>query len=125
MSSPCQINPDLTIGIFSKQLLKTIHIKIEGKSMTHGGRRPGAGRKPGSLNRFSEALLAKASQSGTLPVEYLLETMRDQSLATWLRIDAAKAAAPCVHHKLSTISVDVTRPEVTHEEWLESVASQS
>ena len=86
-----------------------------GKSMIHGGCRPGAGRKPGTLNRFSEELLAKASQSGTLPVEYLLETMRDQSLDTRLRIDAAKAAAPYIHHKPSAISVDVTRPEVTHE----------
>lgn len=90
--------------------------------MTHGGRRPGAGRKRGTLNRFSKELVAKASESGTLPVEYLLEVMRDQSLDTRLRIDAARAAAPYVHQKLSAISVDVTTPDVTHEEWLKSLA---
>ena len=89
--------------------------------MTHGGRRPGAGRKPGTLNRFSKELLAKASESGTLPVDYLLEVMRDQSLDTRLRIDAAKAAAPYVHQKLSAISVDLATPDVTHEEWLKSL----
>ena len=89
--------------------------------MTHGGHRPGAGRKPGTLNRFSKELLAKASQSGTLPVEYLLETMRDQSLDTRLRIDAAKAAAPYVHQKLSAISVDVALPDITHEQWLQGL----
>jgi hypothetical protein len=52
----------------------------------------------------------------------MLEMMRDQSLDTRLRIDAAKAAAPYVHQKLSVISVDVTTPEVTHEEWLKSLA---
>jgi hypothetical protein len=48
----------------------------------------------------------------------MLEIMRDQFLDTWLRIDAAKAAAPYVRQKLSAISVDVTAPEFTHEEWL-------
>ena len=93
--------------------------------MSHGGARAGAGRKPGTINRFSKDLLDKAVQSGQLPVDYLLEVMRDQSLDTRLRIDAAKAAAPYVHQKLSAISVDLAKPDVTHEEWLESVASQS
>ncbi len=90
--------------------------------MRHGGSRPGAGRKPGTINRFSKDLLEKASQSGLLPVDYMLGVMRDESLDTRLRIDAAKAAAPYVHQKLSVISVDVTTPDVTHEEWLKSLA---
>ena len=90
--------------------------------MRHGGSRPGAGRKPGTINRFSKDLLEKASQSGLLPVDYLLGVMRDESLDTRLRIDAAKAAAPYVHQKLSAISVDVTTSDVTHEEWLKSLA---
>lgn len=89
--------------------------------MSHGGARAGAGRKPGTINRFSKDLLDKAAQSGQLPVDYLLEVMRDQSLDTRLRIDAAKAAAPYVHQKLSAISVDLTTPDVTHEEWLEGL----
>lgn len=89
--------------------------------MRHGGSRPGAGRKPGTINRSSKDLLEKASRSGLLPVDYMLGVMRDESLDTRLRIDAAKAAAPYVHQKLSVISVDVTTPGVTHEEWLESL----
>ena len=52
----------------------------------------------------------------------MLEIMRDQSNDTRLRIDAAKAAAPYVHQKLSAISVDLTTPDVTHEEWLKTLA---
>ena len=74
------------------------------------------------INRFSRDLLEKAAQSGQLPVDYMLEVMRDQSLDTRLRIDAAKAAAPYVHQKLSAISVDLTTPDVTHEEWLTTLA---
>ena len=90
--------------------------------MRHGGSRPGAGRKPGTINRFSKDLLEKASQSGLLPVDYMLGVMRDESLDTRLRIDAAKAAAPYVHQRLSVISVDVATPDVTYEEWLKSLA---
>ncbi len=90
--------------------------------MSHGGRRVGAGRKPGGINRFSRDLLEKAVQSGKLPVDYMLEVMRDQSLDTRLRIDAAKASAPYVHQKLSAVSVDLTTPDVTHEEWVKTLA---
>ena len=89
--------------------------------MTRGGSRQGAGRKPGSTNRFSKELLARAKTEGDLPIDYLLAIMRDVSQDTRLRIDAAKAAAPYVHQKLSAISVDVTTPGVTHEEWLRSL----
>ena len=90
--------------------------------MSHGGARAGAGRKRGGINRFSRDLLEKAAQGGQLPVDYMLEVMRDQSLDTRLRIDAAKAAAPYVHQKLSAISVDVTTPELTHEQWLKTLS---
>lgn len=89
--------------------------------MSHGGSRVGAGRKPGGINRFSRDLLEKAVQSGKLPVDYMLEVMRDKSLDSRLRIDAAKAAAPYIHQKLSAISVDLTTPAVTHEEWLQGL----
>jgi hypothetical protein len=74
------------------------------------------------LNRFNRELLERANEGGQLPLDYMLETMRDQSLDTGLRIDAAKTAAPNVHQRLSAISVDVTAPEFTHEEWLKSLA---
>ena len=89
--------------------------------MARGGARPNAGRKPGTLNRFNRELLERANEGGQLPLDYMLGVMRDESLDTQLRIDAAKAAAPYVHQKLSVISVDVTTPDVTHEEWLRSL----
>ena len=48
--------------------------------MARGGKRQGAGRKTGSTNRFSKELLLAAKESGILPVEFLLEVMRDPSL---------------------------------------------
>ena len=90
--------------------------------MARGGARPNAGRKPGTLNRFNRELLERAIEGGQLPLDYMLEIMRDQSLDTRLRIDAAKAAAPYVHQKLSAISVDVTTPELTHEQWLKTLS---
>ena len=89
--------------------------------MARGGARPNAGRKPGTLNRFNRELLERAAEGGQLPLDYMLEVMRDKSLDTRLRIDAAKAAAPYVHQKLSAISIDLAKPEVTHEEWLKTL----
>ena len=83
--------------------------------MARGGARPNAGRKPGTLNRFNRELLERAIEGGQLPLDYMLEIMRDQSLDPRLRIDAAKAAAPYVHQKLSAVAVEVTTPEVTHQ----------
>ena len=89
--------------------------------MARGGARPNAGRKPGTLNRFNRELLERAIEGGQLPLDYMLEIMRDQSLDPRLRIDAAKAAAPYVHQRLSAISIDLAKPEVTHEEWLKTL----
>lgn len=90
--------------------------------MSHGGARAGAGRKAGGTNRFNQWLLERAEASGILPVDYMLGVMRDESLDTRLRIDAAKAAAPYVHQRLSATSVELTASDVTHEEWLKSLA---
>ena len=90
--------------------------------MARGGARPNPGRKPSTLNRFNRELVERAMEGGQLPLDYMLEIMRDQSVDTRLRIDAAKAAAPYVHQKLSAVSVDLATPDVTHEEWLKSLA---
>ena len=90
--------------------------------MSHGGARAGAGRKAGGTNRFNQWLLERAEASGILPVDYMLGVMRDESLDTRLRIDADNATAPYVYQRLSAISVDLTAPDVTHGEWLKSLA---
>lgn len=73
--------------------------------MARGGRREGAGRKPGSVNKLDQEARAAVVASGEeTPLAYLLRVMRtsdDEARA----LDAAKAAAPYVHAKLSSIDV--------------------
>lgn len=74
--------------------------------MARGGARPGSGRKQGSVNRLDQEARAKVLESGEeTPLDFLLRVMRDQDKEFPHRLDAAKAAAPYVHAKLSTIDV--------------------
>jgi hypothetical protein len=47
--------------------------------VAHGGARPNAGRKPGSLSRFNREMVERASSGGDLPLDFMLEVMRDES----------------------------------------------
>ncbi len=83
-----------------------------------GGRRVGAGRKKGIPNRASAAREAAIAASGLTPLEYMLETMRDKKKPLELRLDMAKAAAPYVHPRLSSVEQAVLmdspeRPSIT------------
>ncbi len=69
------------------------------KGMKTGGRRPGS---PNKATREREAAIAA---SGLTPLEYMIKLMRDESLDTGTRLDAAKSAAPYVHAKLAQISL--------------------
>jgi hypothetical protein len=74
--------------------------------MARGGSRPGAGRKPGSVNKLDQEARAKVLEGGDeSPLEFLLRVMRDKGADEARRIDAAKAAAPYVHAKLASIEV--------------------
>lgn len=70
--------------------------------MAHGGKRPGAGRKAGSATTRTREI-ANAVAEGLTPLEYLASIYRDPNVDEARRIDAAKAAAPYVHAKLSAI----------------------
>jgi len=70
---------------------------------THGGARPGAGRKPGSIRKATAEAQAKAAATGILPLDFMLSRMRDELAPMAERMDMAKAAAPYVHAKLSSI----------------------
>jgi hypothetical protein len=70
--------------------------------MTHGGKRPGAGRKPGSCTKKTRAIAEGAAAEGIMPLEFMLAVMRDPSVDMNLRADMAKASAPFVHPRLST-----------------------
>jgi hypothetical protein len=81
--------------------------------MTRGGRRPGAGRKAGSVNQISQRAREQASKTGELPHEFLLRVARGENIdghepAFPERMDAAKAAAPYFAPRLSTAAIDAS-----------------
>jgi hypothetical protein len=73
--------------------------------MAKGGRRPGAGRKPGDKNTRSREIADRAMQEGITPLEVMLQIMRkawdikDMDKA----LEAAKDAAPYVHPRLQPV----------------------
>jgi len=69
--------------------------------MPRGGRRPGAGRKSGSLTRRTREIAEQAAGYGITPLEYMLAVMRDCDEPPERRDEMAKAAAPYVHPKLA------------------------
>lgn len=72
-----------------------------------GGVRPGAGRKPGVPNKKTAGKVAAIEASGVTPLDFMLNLMRDASSEMDLRFDAAKAAAPYVHARLSSIDANI------------------
>lgn len=49
--------------------------------------------------------LAGIRASGTTPLDYMLQVMRDEGVEPAKRLDAAKAAAPYVHPRLASVAV--------------------
>jgi hypothetical protein len=43
-----------------------------------GGKRPGAGRKPGSANRKTREIADTAAKAGITPLEWMLSVIRDE-----------------------------------------------
>lgn len=80
--------------------------------MSHGGVRPNSGRKKGSASKSNEEARLRAAATGELPLDYMLKIMRDPEMDHTRRDDMAKASAPFVHSKLSSVdlsaSVDAT-----------------
>lgn len=71
--------------------------------MAHGGKRDGAGRKPGASTRLNEQARKQAAEGGLMPLDFMLSVLRDENNTTEDRMDAAKAAAPYVHAKLASV----------------------
>jgi hypothetical protein len=67
-----------------------------------GGKREGAGRKPGSLTRRNQDIAEKVLAEGESPLEFMLRTMRDENAPIANRLDMAKSAAPYVHPRLAS-----------------------
>lgn len=72
--------------------------------MAYGGARPGAGRKKGAPNKITAEAQKKAAETGIMPLDYMLEMLRNESLPAEDRFEAAKAAAPYVHAKLAAVA---------------------
>lgn len=77
------------------------------------------GRRKGSRNKRTVEAVAKVEASGLTPLEYLLSVMRDVALSQPERVDAAKAAAPYVHARLTSIEADVSISD--HESALDKL----
>lgn len=87
--------------------------------MAHGGSRPNAGRKKGSLNAKTQKIAERCFEEGITPLEYMLNVMRDPTQEFDTRMDAAKSCAPYMHPKLASVEQKV-EAEVngTIYEWL-------
>jgi hypothetical protein len=85
------------------------------KSNGRGGARKGAGRKAGSASVKTREIADRASVEGITPLEFMLEVMRRSSdhedpkvqvAREAMRFEAAKAAAPYIHPRLSSVEVE-------------------
>lgn len=74
----------------------------------HGGKRPGAGRKPGSKALATRQAI-EAAGAGELPLEYMLKVMRDPNADDKRRDQMAIAAASYLHPRLSNITANFTQ----------------
>lgn len=61
----------------------------------------GSGRKAGTPNKRTIARNSKLAKSGLSPLDFMLKTMRNAKLPRTERLQAAQAAAPYVHPRLS------------------------
>jgi hypothetical protein len=84
---------------------KTTHIR------GRGGYRPGAGRPKGAVNKVTKEERERIASEGILPLDYMLKIMRDARYPKARRDEMAKAAAPYLHAKLSSVEVSNKKGE--------------
>lgn len=77
------------------------------RKSNRGGARPNAGRKPGAVNKATAKAREEAEATGETPLQFMLRRMRDEEAPIADRMDMAKAAAPFIHAKLSSIEAKV------------------
>lgn len=84
-------------------------------------------RPKGSKNKRAALIVAKVAESGLTPLEYLLSVYQNDGNPESMRIDAAKAAAPYVHARLSNVEMAVTdetrKPEELTDAELANLAA--
>ena len=85
----------------------------------HGGYRANSGRPKGSRNKRTIATLdGLVSEMNITPLDFLTSVYMDENQDPKIRVDAAKAAAPYVHAKLSCVELNSHVSVTSHEEWL-------
>jgi hypothetical protein len=70
----------------------------------NGGKRPGAGRKPGVRNKKTAEVIQAVEETGETPLQYMLRVMRDREADENRRDSMAASAAPYVHPKLANLN---------------------
>ncbi len=90
--------------------------------MSRGGARPGGGRKPGNVNVRTREIAERAVAEGITPLEYMIDLMRKpypegataavKASYDAMRFEAAKACAPFMHARMSSIDQPVRVPGV-------------
>ena len=71
------------------------------------------GRKKGSLNKKTIFRAEAAQKLRLTPLEFLLSVFRDETKDIAIRLDAAKCAAPYVHARLQTTTVQSGPIQIT------------
>ena len=90
------------------------------ESNSRGGKRNGAGRKPGAANVKTREIADKAVAQGVTPLEVMLEAMNALRDSGDLEKAAsvAKDAAPYIHAKLSSVEMNAKVTTKTLDEEL-------
>lgn len=90
--------------------------------MPKGGKRPGAGRPPGSVTKRSRRIADMAARGkGELPLQYFLRIMRDPRQPKDRRDRLAIAAAPFIHPRLNAVEHSGGLTLKTHEQALDEL----
>lgn len=84
------------------------------------GRKTG-GRQKGSLNKKTREQIEAVTKSGITPLEYMLNVLRDENMPSERRDEMAKAAAPYVHPRLTSIDGSMNLNVFKHEEALDEL----
>lgn len=87
---------------------------------SRGGKRQGAGRKKGAATKRTQQIVERANAEGESPLEYMLRTMRDEDTDIQRRDEMARAAAPYVHPRLSSIDGSLNI-NLRHEQALDDL----
>ena len=89
----------------------------------HGGKRPGAGRKAGSISKRTQRFRAEVAESGKTMLEYVVGVARDETVDPERRDKMAIAALPYLHPRLQVVDArvvaEVTTTALTDEQRVE------